>query len=254
MKIVFAAVATTLSVMLSTPVQAGPTVDPTLPNIVPIFPQRPGTSFETNFIITPRLGTPTLEWEILTANIGGQDWVRPPINRAVTCTSPTQYFRMPETHEYRVYWFDPDAGEYVQVDQRRKRTICVWDDSSRSGDSQITCQRQHASNFTCGCNSPMYGPGTGNGVSQGWADSYYRGLTGQWASLAGYTGDFLLTTEFDPDQVLQATDLLDRERDATHDDNISYVYFSWDGVGVQCGANTCVTNVLVQYSFTPVCG
>ena len=103
----------------------------------------------------------------------------------------------------------------------------------------------------------MYGPGTGNGVSLGWADAYYRGLTGQWASLGSYTGDFLLETELDPDQLLQADDLYDFETDATHDDNISRVYFTWDGTGIPCttpmGPATCVTNVNVVYSFAPVC-
>jgi len=88
----------------------------------------------------------------------------------------------------------------------------------------------------------------------GWSDSYFRGLAGQWAFIGPYTGDFILTAELDPDQLLQADDLLPEETDATHDDNISYVYFSWDGVGEPCSAGTCVSNVQVVYSFAPVCG
>jgi hypothetical protein len=92
----------------------------------------------------------------------------------------------------------------------------------------------------------------------GRADSYFRTLPGQWALIGDRTGDFLLTAELDPDLELQADDLLDRERDATHDDNISYVYFSWDGVGETCETRpgmfeACVTNVQIVYPFDPVC-
>jgi len=62
-----------------------------------------------------------------------------------------------------------------------------------------------------------------------------------------------LTVELDPDQLLQADDLLPEETDATHADNISYVSFGWDGVGVQCGLSTCPTYVYISYSFDPVC-
>jgi len=85
-------------------------------------------------------------------------------------------------------------------------------------------------------------------VSKGWADSYFRNLLGQWAFIGDYTGDFILTGELDPDQLLQADDLLDRERDATHDDNVSYVYFTYNG-----GFGPVLENVQVVYTFAPVC-
>ncbi len=227
-------------------------VDPTLPNLVPMFPDV--SRVPNNFVVTNRLGGPTLEWEILTSNIGGQDWIRPPIDRSATCFSSPQYFRMPQTHQYTIYWYDPDQQVYVLIDQRRKNTICIQDDPFRGHDPQNYCLSDHTDvRFPCGCNSPYYGQGRGNGVSMGWSDSYFRGLAGQWAFIGNYTGDFLLTTELDPDQLLQAPDLLPEETDATHDDNISYVYFSWDGVGAPCGTLTCVTNVNIQYSFAPVC-
>jgi hypothetical protein len=230
-------------------------VDPTLPNLVPMFPDV--SRIANNFVITNRLGQPTIEFEILTSNIGGQDWIRPPIRRDVTCTGSGQsYFRMPQTHEYTVYWFDPALGDYVMVDQRRKTTICIQDDYSRGRDPQNFCLAEYSDppvRFPCGCNSPYYGPGRGNGVSMGWSDSYFRGLAGQWAAVGSNTGDFLLTTELDPDQLLQADDLLPEETDATHADNISYVYFGWDGVGVACGLSRCPTYVETQYSFDPVC-
>ncbi len=229
-------------------------VDPTLPNLVPMFPDP--SRIPNNFVVGSRLGGPSVEFEILTSNIGGQDWIRPPINRDVTCTSSIQYFRMPQTHQYTIYWFDPDLGDYRMTDQRRKNTICIQDDFSRGRDPQNFCLADHFDQpvrFPCGCNSPYYGAGRGNGVSMGYSDSYFRGLTGQWAFLGSYTGDFLLTTELDPDQLLQAADLLPEETDATHDDNISYVYFSWDGSGVSCPVGTCVTNVQIVYTFAPVC-
>ena len=255
MKICTAIMTSAVALLTSTTVRAQ--VDPNLPNLVPMFPDRPGLTPDNNFVVTNRLGMPTLEWEILTVNIGGQDWIRPPVDRTADChlVGVQRYFRMPETHEFRVYWFDPDLGDYTQIDIRRKRTICIWDYGN--ADHQLDCLRQHAQNFNCDCDSPMYGLGTGNGVSLGWADAYYRGLTGQWASLGSYTGDFKLETELDPDQLLQADDLNDWEKDATHDDNISRVYFTWDGTGVPCttptGSATCVTNVNVVYSFDPVC-
>jgi hypothetical protein len=267
-------------------VQAG--TPPGLPNLAPIFPFRNGT-YDNNFIVTNRLGGPTLEFEILTANIGGQDWVRPPITRTNTCVSSIQYFRMPRTHEYRIYWLNPDTGEYEQIDNRRKDTICIID--SIGNDPQNSCLRQLGGTFVCGCTSSRYGFGAGNGVTMGWADSYFRGLTGQWAFIGDHTGDFVLTVELDPDQLLQAStvrclsdddctapqlcssdnfclspcqsdadcddpllcqanglcNFRDRERDLTHDDNISYVYFHYEG-----GVGS-VDPVQVVYTFAPVC-
>jgi hypothetical protein len=221
------------------------------PNLVPMFPDI--SRVPNDFIVTNRLGGPTLEFEILAGNIGGQDWVRPPIDRTVSCTSVTQYFRMPQIYEYSIFWYDPVLQDYRLIDQRRKDTVCVQDDRSRGNDPQLNCLQEHDVAFPCACDSIMYGPGTGNGVSKGWASSDFRGLAGQWAYIGSYTGDFILMTELDPDQLLQAGDLFSREQDATHDDNVSFVYFSWDGVGLPCGASTCVTNVHVAYTFDPVC-
>lgn len=235
------------------PSRAEAQVDPNLPNLVPIFPTHPRSN---TFIVTNRLGVPTLEFEIFTANIGGQDWIRPPRDRDVACVSSIQYFRMPQTHEYTMYWWDPDLGDWVFLDQRRKNTICIQDDTSNGGgEPLINCLQEHGATFPCGCNSSRYGPGTGNGVSKGWADSYFRNLAGQWSPIGTNTGDFLLTAELDPDQVLSADDpfLLDREKDATHNDNISYVGFTWDGVGEPCGSFTCVTNINIVHTFDPVC-
>jgi hypothetical protein len=147
-----------------------------------------------------------------------------------------------------VYWYDPDLGDYVEIDRRRKDTICIQDDGSRGNNPLINCLQEHGVTFPCGCSSTRYGPGTGNGVSRGWADSYFRNLLGQWAFIGDYTGDFILTGELDPDSVLQADDLLDRERDATHDDNISYVFFTYNG-----GLGPVLENVQVVYTFAPVC-
>ena len=219
-------------------------VDPTLPNLVPIFPDR----LDGNFTVTNRLGAPTLDFEILTANIGGQDWIRPPIDRDVSCVTSRQYFRMPQTHQYTMYWYDPDLQDYVLVDQRRKDTICIQDDGSRGNNPLINCLQEHGPVFPCGCSSSLYGPGTGNGVSRGWADSYFRNLLGQWSFMGDRTGDFLLSAELDPDQELQADDLLDRERDATHDDNTSWVFFSYYG-----GFGPVLENVYVLHTFDPVC-
>jgi hypothetical protein len=260
MKIRTAVSAFAVSVLLSAlgvlPTRAEAQVDPNLPNLVPMFPDASSRGSDA-FIVTNRIGgMPTLEFEILTANIGGQDWIRPPIDRDVACINSRQYFRMPQTHEYTMYWFDPDLGDYVWLDTRRKQTICIQDDGRLGNDPQINCLQEHGTTFPCGCNSTRYGPGTGNGVSKGWADSYFRNLAGQWSPIGSNTGDFLLTAELDPDQDLQAGDLLDREKDATHDDNISYVYFTWDGTGVPCGSTggfTCVTNVNIVYGFAPVC-
>ncbi len=91
-------------------------------------------------------------------------------------------------------------------------------------------------------------------MSRGWANSDFRGLTGPQSFIGPYTGDFVLSAELDPDQLLQADDLMEFERDATPGDNISYVFFSWDGVGEPCAGGTCVSNVNVIYTFDPVCG
>src|SRR5229473_8554993 len=104
-----AAMTGTTTLLLSTALGGGSSaegIDPSLPNLVPMFPDP--SRVPNNFVITNRLGGPTLEWEILTSNIGGQDWIRPPIDRNAVCFSSPQYFRMPQTHQYTIYWFDPD--------------------------------------------------------------------------------------------------------------------------------------------------
>jgi len=121
--------------------RAAAQIDPTLPNMVPMFPDT--SRVPNNFVVTNRLGGPTLEFEILTSNIGGQDWVRPPIDRSAVCFSSTQYFRMPQTHQYTIYWYDPDLGDYTLIDQRRKNTICIQDDPSRGRDPQNYCLHDH---------------------------------------------------------------------------------------------------------------
>src|SRR5712692_1842781 len=208
MKIRTAVSAFAISVLVSAlgvlPSRAEAQVDPTLPNLVPMFPIAPQ---QPNWVVTNRLGVPTLEFEILTANIGGQDWLRPPYERGVedTCTGRgVGYFRMPQTHQYTMYWWDPDLGDWVLLDQRRKTTICIVDDGINGNDPQISCIQELGINFVCGCSSTRYGRGNGQGVTKGWADSYFRGLTGQWSPIGTRTGDFLLTTELDPDQELQA--------------------------------------------------
>jgi len=54
--------------------------------------------------------------------------------------------------------------------------------------------------------------------------------------------------------VRQADDLPDSERDGTHDDNISVVFFSGDGVGEPCFGGRCVSKIQGTYTFHPVCG
>ncbi len=185
-----AAMTGTTTLLLSTAlggVSSAEGIDPSLPNLVPMFPDP--SRVPNNFVITNRLGPPTIEFEILTSNIGGQDWIRPPINRDVACTSSTQYYRMPQIHEYTVYRFDPDLQDWTMVDQRRAQTICFQDDGSLGRDPQTYCLHEHEdTRFPCGC-SGYYGPGRGNGVSRGFSDRLFRGLAGQWAALGPNLGD-----------------------------------------------------------------
>jgi len=94
MKIRFAVLAFTI--LLSFTARAG--IDPTLPNLVPIFPERA----DGNFIVTNRLSGPTLEFEILTVSMGQTNLIRPPIDGGVECINCRQYIRMPHSHQYRV--------------------------------------------------------------------------------------------------------------------------------------------------------
>src|SRR5262249_34902367 len=103
-------------------------VDPTLPDLVPMGLR--------DFVVSTSAlrcgGMKALEFEILTANIGGQDWTRPERNPGV--------FRMPQIYQYTLYNYqevgtDPNTGDpvydYVLVDLRRKNTICTIDDGGR---------------------------------------------------------------------------------------------------------------------------
>ena len=101
---------------IQTPVWAQNGIDPTLPNLVPM-------GFG-NAVVSSRLGGPTLEFDILTANIGGQDFVRP---------QRGGFFTLPQIYEYTLYWYDDTVGDYVEVDRRRKTTICTIDDFARGG-------------------------------------------------------------------------------------------------------------------------
>jgi hypothetical protein len=204
-----------LTVMFSSSAKAD--IDPTLPNLVTV---------PVNFAVTVSAfrcgGLKTLEFESLTANIGAQDWVRP----------RSTGFILRQIYEYTLAQLqqvgtDPDTGDpifdYVRTYQGRKNTLCIQDDFSRG--NMFPCLQGHDWYFNCGS---TYGH---QGVSVGWADSYYRGLPGQFACLGSLTGSFRLTIELDPDRELDPGDstLLDAEKDATHDDNVVNVYFDYDG-------------------------
>lgn len=200
------------STLVGVPAFAG--VDPSLPNLVP--------TGLTNFLVSNLAGcggAPTLEFSILTANIGGQDWTRP-------LTPDGSLFRMRQIYEYTLYnWqqvgTDENGGgifDWVQVDQRRKNTICTID--SQVG---FSCIVEHGGTHTCS-SFPR------QGISRGFADSYYRGLTGQYSCIFDNTGDFLMEAQLDPDSELADDGILPAESiDATHDDNWVDLYFSWDG-------------------------
>ena len=206
-----AAVCLSAATLVTVPAFAG--VDPTLPNLVP--------TGLTNFLVTTRFcgGTPTLEFSILTANIGGQDWTRP-------LRPDGGGFRMPQIYEYVMYnWqqvgTDENGGgtfDWVEIDRRRKTTICTIDSQVGFG-----CIVQHGAQHTCS-SFPL------QGISQGWADSYYRGLTGQYSCIMGNTGEFLMEAELDPDMNLADDGILPATSiDATHSDNLVDLYFNWDG-------------------------
>jgi hypothetical protein len=222
------------AVSLTVPAWAG--IDPTLPNLVTIPVHGDQYPASRDFAVVAGGafrcgGMKTLEFEVLTANIGGQDWVRP--------RSPDRGgFILRQLYQYTLFHyeqlFDADGNpilddqgnpvyDYVQFYQGRKNTICIQDD--RTLGDLFPCIQTHGAFFPCGS---LYG---NNGVSVGWADSYFRGLTGQYACIGSQTGSFLLTIELDPFLELDPNDptLLDAEKDATHDDNLVLVYFDYDG-------------------------
>src|SRR6516164_6106241 len=132
---------------------------PALPDLVPM-----GLNF--NVSVTNRLGGPTLEFPILTANIGGQHFTRPR-------DPDTQQYLVRQVYQYDLYWYDPDVGDYTgPIDSRRKNTICMIDDGNR-GRRVFQCIADRL--------NPFYTCGGTNGVSRGWADDYFRGLQGQWS-------------------------------------------------------------------------
>lgn len=185
------------------------------------------------FSVGFRAGRRTFEWEILTADIGGQDWVRP---RTGGDTGP---YMLSQLYEYALYQCDDSgAPDFVytnclEIDRRRKPTICNIDDASRG--SVFPCIQEHGPRFTCG------GP---NGVSRGWADSYFRGLAGQWVFIDDAVGSFLVTMELDPDSELDPANPIfvddscipsfpgcsDKWKDATHTNNGAFIKFTWDGI------------------------
>jgi hypothetical protein len=170
------------------------------------------------FALTSLAGAPTLEFSILTANIGGQDYIRPrnPDN-------PSQWL-LQQIYEYEVWKYDEETGDYTTlVSRQRKNTICTIDDTRRG--RVFPCLQQHGARFGCGSQ-----PGS-QGVSRGWADDYFRGLRGQFAVIGATVGDFLVIAHLDPDNDLQREDLADSGRDADPDNNYAYVYLSLDGSG-----------------------
>ena len=206
---------------VQTPVWAQNGIDPTLPDLVPM-------GFG-NEVVSRLLGGPTLEFDILTANIGGQDYIRPCRDGALV---------MPQIYEYTLYVYSEDVGDYVQIDQRRKTTICTIDDGSRG--NVFPCLQEHGVRFGCARRCP--GGIVQEGVSRGWADSYFRGLTGQWVFIGDSTGQFLLNAHLDPDVELTGDDLPASGQDATHDDNYFDVYFTYNG-------GSTITDVDVVYYF-----
>ncbi|MBI3655135.1 MAG: hypothetical protein HY232_01790 [Acidobacteria bacterium] len=181
-----------------------------------------------NAVVTSRLGAPTLEFDILTANIGGQDFSRPR-------DPDTGSFLLQQIYEYRLYDVD---GVEIEPSRTRKNTICTIDDGARG--NVYPCIQDHGPQFTC---SPFV-----QGISRGWADSYFRGLTGQWISLGDNRGSLRLQAILDPDGDLQRTDIPDSGRDATPDNNIFNVYFTYNG-----GASITVDRVELGFDPDAVC-
>ncbi len=174
-----------------------------LPDLVPT-----GLS---NFGVTQRLGGPTLEFATQTANIGGQDFDRPR-------DPDTQQLLLRQIYEYVLYnrqFISGQGWSWVEIDRRRKNTICTIDDHV-----VFPCLSQHGATHFCGFNQ---------GISQGWVDDYFRGLTGQWVFIGDFTGRFLLEVVLDPDADLQRGDIPDSGRDGDPTNNFADVFFTWDG-------------------------
>ncbi len=163
-----------------------------------------------NLLMTQRLGGPTLEFNILTANIGGQDFDRPR-------NPDTGLFLLPQIYEYALYnrQFVSGHWAWVEVDRRRKSTICTIDDHV-----VFACLSEHGATHGCGFNQ---------GISKGWVDDYFRGLTGQWVFVGDNTGRFLLEAVLDPDGDLQRTDIPDSGKDGDPTNNFDELFFTWDG-------------------------
>src|SRR5262249_27434475 len=147
-------------------------------------------------------------------------------------------YLLAQLYEYALYQCDDSgAPDYVytncvEIDRRRKPTICNIDDPGRG--NVFPCIQEHGPRFTCG------GP---NGVSRGWADSYFRNLNGQWVFIGDAVGSFLVTMELDPDSDLDPSNPVfiddncipsfpgcsDKWKDANHLNNGAFVKFEWDG-------------------------
>ena len=181
------------------------------PDLVPMGTDDQGPQFR--FVVTNRLGGPTLEFSILTANIGGQDFVRPR-------DPDTGFYLVPQIYEYTLYLWDDTLEDWVEIDRRRKNTICMIDDTRRG--RVFPCIMDHPTpRFTCGGQ---------NGISRGWADDYFRNLAGQWVFIGDSVGWLLVQGELDPDYHLLRKDIPLNGTDATHDNNWVYALLYWDGV------------------------
>lgn len=179
-----------------------------LPDLAPMGIDDDRVTFRPT--ITQRLGGNTLEFSILTANIGDRDFERPR-------DPDTGAFLLPQIYEFTLY--NLQDGEWVEVDRRRKNTICTIDDTRRG--NVFPCIQEHGATHTCSTFN--------QGISRGWADDYFRGLNGQWVFIGDNTGSFWLQAELDPDLDLQRQDIPDSGKDATHDNNYIDFYFNFDG-------------------------
>jgi len=207
------------AILVLLPPASAPVFAQPLPELVPMGLDQ--------WLVTGRLGGPTLEFGILTANIGGQDFRRPR-----NPDDPSQ-FLVPQLYEYVLY--HERDGEWVEIDRRRKPTICMIDDTRRG--NVHPCIQDHGPVFTCSA--------TNQGISRGWADDYFRGLNGQWVFLGDNTGRFRLDALLDPDRDLQRSDIPDASRDANPDNNFTRAIFEWDGA--------TFTLIEIILSFDPLC-
>ncbi len=187
-----------------------------LPDLVPIL--EPGLqSLCCGWrVSTTRPEGTALEFSILTANIGGQDFERPR-------DPDTGFFLLRQIYEYVMY--HDEGGTWVEIDRRRKNTICTIDDTRRG--NVYPCIQEHGASHSCG------GP---QGISRGWADDYFRGLTGQFSIIGDNVGRFKVRAILDPDGDLQRTDIPDSGRDGNPDNNWGEGEFEWDGSTFTPGA------------------